>query len=1174
MLRWLGTILSLCVFGAGFAQCPTADFNVNDACLQENISLENMSTGADKFYWDFCAEDMFASPTVENNVGSISEVKGTGITIVEEAGNYFGFIVGRGLERLYRLEYGQNLNQDPVVVDLGNIDDIFIRPEGVDLVKYNNEWLGLVGYENNNGYLTLLEFGTDLKSVPTVTNIGSPTTSRLRNLTIEVEDNDLILLYPDYAGGGITRVNYRDSFENNIDPSHIFETGQISDLNLPIGLGWIRECDNWYALVASYSVNKKIYLVDFGTSLVGTHSLVGEFTLTNQDLPRDIDLLREGDRVVALISNENIPLEMMYFNDLSGSAPVLVDNSGFPTNNVSAIRKWNGRKVLYGFKAQNLGKVDFYQPCQVTPEFSVEEHPTLSYYESGMYEIELTSSSLGLQTNSIISKPVTISSATAPELTITPSANQCLTKPIDFTHTADQNLVSYDWDFGDGVGSSTDPNPSYTYTNAGTYTVRLTVASDNGCEQFTEEEIMVYNEPQASFTVPGGLLCSNNPISFTNTTTFDPGSPITWSWDFGDGSPINTEQAPTYSYPQPGDYTVKLTVILPTCMSEFTVPVSIQEGPLTNFSFENMCNGNEVVFADLSSGTSPITTWLWDFGDGNGSSDPSPQYQYASPGDYQVTLTTTNQLGCSTFSTQTVTVHSIPLVAFTNESACARAEVVFTDNSSVDNANIDTWMWDFGDGTTSSEQNPSHVFSSEGSFEVKLKVISNYGCSDSLTVTTTVAPSASVAFSFDQACLGIPTQFINETTTDASNPITNTTWVIDGKIFTEDNPLYTFPQQGMYRVSLTVSTQNLCLVTYEEDIAVNPEPVPTFGYSQTCGNGPLTFYDTTVAFENDPIVSRTWQIDGEVFANDSVVQVTPDSTGLYKVSLIITTQNGCLVSTLENVDVLDVPRAGFATATSVGAFPLELEFVNTSIAGDSYAWLFDADTIQSTETNPVHTFANEGDYEVLLITSNTLGCADTTTQMISAVAPLYGNQLNTIVPVDDNGRTRFFLNVENTGTVTLDQSNMEIRVQLGPDVTFTEPFNASLYAYQSTDYPLAFQLESSQKTPYLCVELVPIGYEIPPSNSCLNFTSEAVFFNPYPNPTSDWVKVGIAIPSPQPIYLTWMDGNGKVFFNRKIVDTREGYNEISFEATTYMAGNYFLTIRYQEYSRTFKVVKR
>jgi PKD repeat protein len=156
------------------------------------------------------------------------------------------------------------------------------------------------------------------------------------------------------------------------------------------------------------------------------------------------------------------------------------------------------------------------------------------------------------------------------------------------------------------------------------------------------DELVSIVEPTAAFS----LVQSCNLIEFTDETTFASGTLIAWDWDFGDGTGTSTLQNPTYTYPTEGDFTVTLTVTHESGCQDVTTQLVSYYEPVVAFSITPNCEN--FTFTDLSTTTTgTITEWLWDFGDGIGSSIlQNPSYTYSTPGEFTVSLTVTNSIGC------------------------------------------------------------------------------------------------------------------------------------------------------------------------------------------------------------------------------------------------------------------------------------------------------------------------------------------------------------------------------------------------------------------------------------------------------------------------------------------------------------------------------------------------
>jgi len=232
----------------------------------------------------------------------------------------------------------------------------------------------------------------------------------------------------------------------------------------------------------------------------------------------------------------------------------------------------------------------------------------------------------------------------------------------------------------------------------------------------------ITSTPSANFSATP--LSGTTPLSvtFTDTST---GSVASWSWNFGDGG-TSTQQHPVYVYNSAGPYTVALTVTGPDGSDTKTqtnyITVSAP-APVANFSATPLSGTTplSVTFTDTSTGS--VASWSWNFGDGGTSTQQHPVYVYNSAGPYTVALTVTGPDGSDT-KTQTnyITVSApAPVANFSAKPTSGRAPlaVQFKDTST---GTVNSWLWNFGDGGTSTLQNPDHTYATEGSYTVSLTV--------------------------------------------------------------------------------------------------------------------------------------------------------------------------------------------------------------------------------------------------------------------------------------------------------------------------------------------------------------------------------------------------------------------------------------------------------------------
>jgi len=389
------------------------------------------------------------------------------------------------------------------------------------------------------------------------------------------------------------------------------------------------------------------------------------------------------------------------------------------------------------------GSVNFYDQSTNNPtswswDFgdggtSTSQNPSYQYNVTGTFTVSLTVSNIHGQDTYTRSDYIT--AGEAPEVEFTSSETTVnLGESIQFTDESTNNPTSWRWDFGDGE-FSTQQNPTYTYSNPGTYTVILIAMNDFGSNHETKTDYITVEPvgiaPVAEFSGSPRTISEREGVVFYDQST---NNPTYWLWDFGDGSTVEAINV-THVYQNPGVYTVTLTVSndygtdSETKVDYITVE---PEGypPEADFtvSDQTITEGQTVQFTDQS--TNNPASWSWNFGDGGTSTESDPSHQYNTPGTYTVTLTATNAHGSDSETKVdyiTVDPEGYPPVAeFTaSETTITEGEtVVFTDQST---NSPTSWSWDFGDGGTSTQQNPSHPYDTPGTYTVTLTATNAHG---------------------------------------------------------------------------------------------------------------------------------------------------------------------------------------------------------------------------------------------------------------------------------------------------------------------------------------------------------------------------------------------------------------------------------------------------------------
>ncbi len=584
-------------------------------------------------------------------------------------------------------------------------------------------------------------------------------------------------------------------------------------------------------------------------------------------------------------------------------------------------------------------------------------NPSHTYATDGTYTVTLSATNACGTTTKVQNVTVT----TVPTAGFSASANSgCAPLTVQFNNTSSSNATTFDWQFpGGNPSSSTEQNPpSVVYDLPGTYTVTLTASNAAGSST-TTQVITVSGSPSANFTATTSGLTA----TFTNNSS----NGTTYSWDFGDNG-SSSDPNPTHDYAVDGTYTVVLTATNDCGTSTFTQNVIITTAPGAGFSVSTTtgCSILSVNFTDISSGN-PVS-WDWDFPGGtpNSSTEQNPTVQYFAPGVYDVTLVVTSAGGgTSSFTQQNIiTVNGAPNAGFT--SSANGATVMFTNNSS----NASSYIWNFGDLSNSTEQNPTHTYANDGVYTVTLTATNNCGSTIfEQTVTIVTPPTASFNASGSAGCAPFAVQFTNT----SSNNATSFAWEFPGgnpASSTEANPSVIWNAAGVYVVTLTASN-SAGNSTSTSTITVGIAPTAGFTYQI----GGLTAVFTNTSSNGG---SYSWNFgDGSLPNTEANPSHTYAQVGTYVVILSVTNECGTVTVSQTVVVQGTPPVPAIGANQNSGCLPFSVQFTDQSAGNPiSWEWIFQSGTpATSTDQNPLVSYSAAGTYDVTLKVTNIFGTA-------------------------------------------------------------------------------------------------------------------------------------------------------------------------------------------------------
>lgn len=538
-----------------------------------------------------------------------------------------------------------------------------------------------------------------------------------------------------------------------------------------------------------------------------------EITVTDDGVP-PLDSQVQFNWIIGDGTNES-PVAVASATPLDGDAPLQVTFTGSNSTDDGAIVSylWD---FMDGFTSD-------------------EADPIHTFTEVGTYVVQLTvTDDFGFNDTTTITITVNDPEGNQPPVAVASATPLTGDAPLEVTFTGsnstdDVGVVTYFWDFKDG-NTSSSADPEHTFTAPGTYDVELTVTDAGALSDTTTITITVTsdgNQPPVA-VAEATPLNGNAPldVAFTGSNSTDDVGVVSYLWDFMDGGNTSTEADPTYTFATIGSYDVTLTVTDAGGLTDTeTITITVTD-PNGNQAPEAVAEatpltGNaplEVTFTGSNSTDDVgVVSYLWDFMDGgNTSTEADPTYTFTTAGTYNVTLTVEDAEGLADTATITIVVTdggNMPpvAVAIANPTTgAAPLSVIFNGENSFDDTGITSYLWNFDNGLTSTDVNPSYTFTADGTYNVTLTVTDTGGLTDTATVSIVVGaasnlpPVAVIEANPTNGNAPLVVDFIGRNSMDDFGVVSYTWNFGGGNTSTEVDPSFTFTTTGVYTVVLTV----------------------------------------------------------------------------------------------------------------------------------------------------------------------------------------------------------------------------------------------------------------------------------------------------------------------------------------------------------------------------------
>jgi PKD repeat protein len=645
-----------------------------------------------------------------------------------------------------------------------------------------------------------------------------------------------------------------------------------------------------------------------------------------------------------------------------------------------------------------------------TAEGKIVSH---TYKKSGTYTAMLTVSdntghesatSYDVASVFINSPPVAITRSN-----ILASPGQMITFDGSKSYDPDGKTLSYQWDFSDDTKTAKTVIAKRSFKQPGIYNATLTVVDDSGTSNAqARSQILVHINSQPIAKLGKDILTCQTTVPFNGIASADPdGNPLTYFWDFGDGTPLKRGVKAYHTYDTPGIYPVILTVDdgtgLDNARHSASIVLTINHAPIADPGEDRtVCAGDVVIFSGSGSKDPEggLLKYQWDFGDGTDANGMNPTKTYTGGGVYSVTLTVKDDSGlpCNMDSDQIIVrVAESPVAdAGPDMSVCANTDVLLDGTRSKDfDGLVNRYSWDFGDGTVQDGSKPTHVFAEPGKYVVTLTIHGDRigDCdnvdSDELLVTVNEAPTAKFNSSSLVAPVNDPVTFDSSGSKSGGANIVSWKWDFgDGQSGEGESVEHVYKKSGKYFVDIifTTDSETACnTATARNIVTINDSPVAKAGSDQYVGLNQVALFDGSASRDPDGSISTySWDFGDGSQASGVQVRHQYKQSGQYKVTLRVTDQteltNNWSVDTLS----VTVNEAPFARLTEIPPRCVgETISFNGKESSDPdgsiqhYLWDFgDGSTAEGVEAE--HTYNAPGVYHVTLAVDDGYGVLNST----------------------------------------------------------------------------------------------------------------------------------------------------------------------------------------------------
>jgi PKD repeat protein len=727
--------------------------------------------------------------------------------------------------------------------------------------------------------------------------------------------------------------------------------------------------------------------------------------------------------------------------------------------------------------------------------------------------------------------------------------------------------------------------PSLQLSTAGLVTLR--VSDTLGCFSTDSMVVAIDHYSTTASLGPDRSVCTGEPITLVAGAS----QTIGYQWSTG----INDTLSQILIV-SPGTYTLTATNFR-GCVAIPQVNITMKGiSPTASFALSTHqgCLHDTIVFTDQSvpGPADPLAQWLWTVGNNTTFFSQGPhQHVYTTPGYYPLSLKVTSDSGCFHTFHDTILIHPLPLVGFTPTKGCTGTPIQFSYTPT--GQTPASYLWTFYSNAptpdTSTLASPSYNWADPGSYPVFLRVTSSPGCSatDSLHVTLYQTPSPIITTDGNPMCAGYPIHLIDTGLFNPSYPFNYWVWNFgDGsqtQLVTSNTIAHPYTFAGSYQVTLTTgSLFTGCKDSTDFQMTVHSSPKAVLHPSSLC-NGVTSVLSQASTVLNDTIASWIWDLEGKGLLYGRNPSTSYADTGLYSVSLVVQSGNGCLDTALSVIQVHPTPVSSFTMNPLYGTPPLQVNFFNFSEGAVTYLWNF-GDGGTSSAFEPTYLFANAGTYDVTLISESDKGCKATSSGSIFTLQPsldleltrtdgtLSGDRIKPVVEFRNNSsveihRVEIMVWLAGGSPIIETWQAMDYTDRLKPGAIKRYEFNASLL--KDPHIPDLGDIICARATlPEYPVDMVPEN-----NHRCTALEKAFTVKPAWPNPTGSNMTLDVIIDMPDQLTIDLYNIHGQkmaTLFNDYL---ERGLNRIVMDVPEYLpAGVYMLSLVHRDHVMNQRII--